>query len=65
MRGARGGRSVLFTDPVGNHFAELAALRSDFTNPLSNGKIPLTKISALQSIDSQDRKVGAVRFIEG
>jgi hypothetical protein len=50
MRGARGGRWVRFTALDGSDFAELSALRSDFTKPAIDGKIASTKISALQSI---------------
>jgi hypothetical protein len=50
MRGARGGRWVRFTAQDGSDFAELSALRSDFTQPVIDGKIRLTKISTLQSI---------------
>jgi len=50
MHGVPGGRSDLFTAPDGNHFARLTAQCGDFTNLGFNGKIPLTKIRALQSI---------------
>jgi hypothetical protein len=50
MRGARGDRWVRFTARDGSGFAELSALRSDFTNPVIDGKIGSTKISTLQSI---------------
>jgi hypothetical protein len=39
MRGVRGVRSVRFTGPDGNQFAELAAPGGDFTNPMVDGKI--------------------------
>jgi hypothetical protein len=48
MPGGRGGRSVLFTAPGGNHFAELAARRGDFTNLVADAKMVPIEISALQ-----------------
>jgi len=57
MRGARGGRSALFTAPVGNHFAQLTALRGDFTNPVINGKIPPEENKSL-AIDQVALKTG-------
>jgi hypothetical protein len=50
MPGARGDHSVLFTAPAGERFADLAGLRSDFTNPVVTGKMRVTKISALHLI---------------
>jgi hypothetical protein len=64
MRGARGGRSVLFTDPDGSHFAELRARHGDFTNPAIDAKIALVKSAPCnRSGGPQDPKFGAVRFL--
>jgi hypothetical protein len=56
MRGDRGDRWDLFTAPAGDHFAQLTALGSDFTNPAINGKIQLRKRRALQSIKWPSRR---------
>jgi hypothetical protein len=58
MRGDPGGRSVLFTAPVGNQFAQLSARCGDFTNPAADGKISLTKNQRL-AIDHLTLKIGS------
>ena len=57
MPGGLGGRSVLFTAPDGNHFAELRARRGDFTNPAVNAKIALIENQRL-AIDRVALKIG-------
>jgi hypothetical protein len=58
MPGGLGGRSVLFTAPDGNHFAELSARRRDFTNPAVDAKIALIKNQRL-AIDHLTLKIGS------
>ena len=59
MRGARGGRSVLFTDLDGRQIADLTARGSDFTNAASNGKMQTAKNRHL-AIDWAALKIGCL-----
>jgi hypothetical protein len=65
MRGVHGDRSARFTALDGES-PELTTQGSDFTNPVIDGKIPLTKIGALQSIEWPARsEVWRSEFVEG